>query len=172
MVVNIKTIRISLNEKGLDKLINKLTLLEYGLKEADDKIVKEMADLVEKQVDVNLQQSIVGDGYEPTTPYSIVDGNKAEAGMRGSQSVYDEFGTGIIGKSQPHKKSPTEFNLRDYNTGPKINKVTNYWWYYKDGFKKTQGIPAGMQVYKASNELQKQKIKIIKKKVGEVISKL
>ena len=36
----------------------------------------------------------------------------------------------------------------------------------------TQGIPAGKQVFKAANDLKNIKLKIIKDKVGEVISKL
>lgn len=172
MVVNIKTIKVSLSEKELDDLINKIMSLQEGLKEADNKIVEEMAQLVEDEVSTNLRNTPVADGNDQTQPYSIINGNKAEAGMSGSQAVYNEFGTGIVGQRNSHNLSPTKFGLRNYNTGLKIDKETGVWWYYKDGFKKTTGIPAGKQVFDASMSLNNKKEEIIKKRVGEVISKL
>lgn len=175
MVVNIKTIKVSLSEKGLDDLIGRLTVLKYGLQEADDKIVKEMAELVEREVSTNLSKTTFKDGNEDAKAYSIINGKKAEAGMRGSQVVYDEFGTGTKGAKGPEHPKRGEHNLRDFNSGPKIDPITGVWWYYSNEKGKvvdTTGIPAGLQVFNASMSLNNKKEEIIKKRVGEVISKL
>lgn len=175
MVVNIKTIKVSLSEKGLDNLITKLNTLKEGLKEADNQIVKEMAKNVEDMVTNNINQTPYKDGNDETVAYSEINGNKAVAGMRGRQCVYNEFGTGTKGEESPHPEKG-KFNLKGYNTGPKIRPDNNgnlVWWYFKDGKPwYTNGIPAGKQVFKAANELRKIKGNIIKDKVGEVISKL
>jgi hypothetical protein len=174
VVVNIKTIKVSLSDKGLDDLISKLMLLKDGLEQADNKIVEEMADFVEQEVSKNLDTTPFKDGNEDARAYSIVNGNKAEAGMTGSQVLYDEFGTGTKGEKSPHPKKG-DYNLKGYNTGPKIDPDTGVWWYYSNEKGKvvdTTGIPAGLQVFNASQELQKVKLDKIKEKVGEVISKL
>ena len=176
MVVNIKTIKVSLSEQGLDNLITKLNTLKEGLKDADEKIVKDMATFVESQVSNNLASTPYKDGNEDASAYSDIKGNKAEAGMQGSQVVYDEFGTGTQGANAPHPDK-SKFALKGYNTGPKIkvSKTGELFWLYKDKngeLVKTQGIPAGKQVFNASVLLKGKKIQIIKKRVGEVISKL
>ena len=176
MVVSIKTIKVSLSEKGLDNLITKLNSLKQGLKEADNKIVKDMAMFVENQVSSNLAATPYKDGNDDAVAYSNIQENKAEAGMKGSQVVYDEFGTGTEGANAPHPDK-NKFALKGYNTGPKIkvSKTGELFWLYKDKngeLVKTQGIPAGKQVFNASVLLKGKKIQIIKKRVGEVISKL
>ena len=176
MVVNIKTIKVSLSDKELDDLIGKLTVLKYGLKEADDKIVKDMANLVKQEVSNNLSSTPYKDGNEDAEAYSNIDGNRAEAGMRGSQVVYDEFGTGTKGENAPHPEKG-KFGLKGYNTGPKIqvSDMGDLYWLYKGKngeLVKTQGIPAGKQVFNASIMLKGKKLQIINKRVGEVISKL
>lgn len=187
MVVNIKNIKISLSEKDLDGLISKLNMLKTGLKEADNQIVKEMAKNVEDMVANNINQTPYKDGNDESVAYSEINGNKAVAGMKGSQCVYLEFGTGTEGASAPHPEK-NKHSLKGYNTGKTIRpnkKDTStasalgikanglYWTYMDNGIKMyTQGIPAGKQVFKAVNDLNKIKLKIIKDKVGEVISKL
>ena len=93
-MINIKTIKCEISSQGIDSVINKLKSLKSGLKEADNKIVAEMGNFVKDQVAANLAATPYKDGNEDTTPFLEITGNKAKAGMRGSQSVYNEFGTG------------------------------------------------------------------------------
>ena len=176
MVVNIKNIKVSLSDKGLDDLISTLNNLKEGLKAADENIVKDMASFIKQEVSNNLSATPYKDGNEDAEAYSDIKGNKAEAGMRGSQVVYDEFGTGTEGANAPHPDK-SKFALKGYNTGPKIkvSKTGELFWVYRDKngeLVKTQGIPAGKQVFNASVLLKGKKIQIIKNRVGEVISKL
>ena len=101
-MVNIKNIKVSLSEEGLDNLITKLNTLKEGLKEADNQIVKEMAKNVEDMVANNINQTPYKDGNDESVAYSEINENKAVAGMKGSQCVYLEFGTGTEGASAPH----------------------------------------------------------------------
>lgn len=187
MVVNIKNIKIGLSSKELDGLIDKLNKLKKGLDKADKNIVKEMAQFAKDEVSTNLAETPYRDGNDESVAFLEINGKKAKAGMRGKQVAYNEFGTGTMGEQSPHPEK-SNFGLRDYNTGKTIrkNKKSNsdataegipingmYWTYNYNGQKKyTQGIPAGKQVYKASEKLRTQKEKIIKQEVGEVISKL
>ena len=73
-----------------------------------------------------------------------------------------EFGTGIVGE-QNHagineewrKKLPPPYT--GYNKGPKIihfdNPNLDFWWYYDNGFQKTQGQPANPFIYEAYKQL-------------------
>ena len=176
MVVNIKNIKVSLSEKDLDGLISKLNTLKTGLKEADNQIVKEMAKNVEDMVVNNINQTPYKDGNDESVAYSEINGSKAVAGMKGSQCVYLEFGTGTEGTSATHPEK-NKHSLKGYNTGPKIkvSKTGELFWLYRDKngeLIKTQGITAGKQVFNASVLLKGKKIQIIKNRVGEVISKL
>ena len=61
------------------------------------------------------------------------------------------------------------------NTSPKTGVLLGelYWTYQKDGETiYTQGIPAGKQVFNASESLRREKNKIVKKKVSDKLSKL
>ena len=175
-MVNIKTIKVPLSNSGLDTLINKLNSMKDGLENANEKIVKEMATFVENQVSNNLAATPYKDGNEDAIAYSEIKRNKAEAGMQGTQVLYDEFGTGTAGANSPHPDKG-KFALKGYNTGPKIkvSKTGELFWLYRDKngeVIKTQGIPAGKQVFNASVLLKGKKTQIIKNRVGEVISKL
>lgn len=175
MVINIKTIKCEISSQGIDNVINKLKSLKSGLKEADNKIVKDMAEFVENQVEVGLATTPYKDGNEDSEAFSEITGNKAKAGMKGIQSVYNEFGTGTQGQNSPHPMKGN-FGLNPYNTlkHPRVSKNGNLFWIYtKNGEKiATQGIPAGKQVFNASILLKGKKNEIIRKRVGEVISKL
>lgn len=176
MVINIKTIKCEISNQGIDSVINKLKSLKSGLKEADNKIVAEMGNFVKDQVAANLAATPYKDGNEDSKAFSEITGNKAKAGMKGIQSVYNEFGTGTQGQKSPHPMKGN-FGLNPYNTlkHPRVSKNGNLFWIYKNksGEKViTQGIPAGKQVFNASILLKGKKNEIIRKRVGEVISKL
>lgn len=176
MVVNIKTIKVSLADEYFDDLINKINYLKTGLEAANKEVVKEMARTVRQDVSNNLAATPYKDGNDDAKAYYRTKNNKAEVGMQGSQVVYDEFGTGTKGEEAPHPEKG-KFGLKGYNTGPKIqvSDTGDLYWLYRNKsgeLIKTQGIPAGKQVFNASVMLKGKKIQIIRKKVGEVISKL
>lgn len=83
--------------------------------------------------------------------------NSGSFALVGENSVYDEFGTGEEGASDPHPLKDN-FGLNSYNSGPTIffNQFAGrYQWYYRpmagrpyftaDGA--TSGIPSGKAMY-------------------------
>lgn len=176
MVIYIKTLKSNLSNESLDEIINKLKSLKSELKETDKKIVDDMSEFVKKEVSRNLAATPYKDGNEDAEPYISKKGNNTKVGMHGTQVLYDEFGTGSKGQESPHPEK-SKFGLNPYNSGKtiKINKKGELFWIYKNKsgeLVKTNGIPAGKQVYNANIMLRGRKYQIIKKRVGEVISKL
>ena len=134
-----------------------------------------------------IQNSLNSSNFEASEPVNAIERENA-IGIQGVQALYDEYGTGTIGKNNPHpEKDSAPIQLNDYNSGKTIrpNKrstssasqngipLNGLYWTYKFEGKKiyTQGRPAGMHIYKAKNKIKSQMDKIIKKRVGEYISK-
>ena len=134
-----------------------------------------------------IENSLGNSNYESSDP-TVAFNEKDAIGIRGSQSLYDEYGTGTVGEENPHpNKDETTLELKGYNTGSTIRRnksqdstastkgipVNGLYWTYKIGGQKiyTQGRPAGMHVYKAKNRIKQEIKNVMKKKVGEFLSK-
>lgn len=170
-----KQIKIKLSLEGLNDLKMKLDMLEKELPVCEEKIRKNLAEYTEKQININLSATTYKDGNEDTKSFIKKQKGKTIVGMAGTQALYNEFGTGTRGEESPHPLK-SNFGLNGYNTGKTIHPDRNgnlVWWYYKDGTRYyTNGIPAGLQVFNASQSLKKEKKKIIQKEVGGLLSKL
>lgn len=182
-----KTIKLDLSGNSIDNLIDSLLKLDNDLRKASQDIVKDMVMFTEQQVNYNISATPYKAISETTEAYSEIKENNGIAGMRGPQSVYEEFGTGTEGSNSPHPKKE-DFGLNPYNSGPSIRPANItiaaktgilpgelYWTYIDENsgeFVYTQGIPAGKQVFDASIRLKDVKQSIINKRVGEAISKL
>lgn len=132
-----------------------------------------------------------GKGFESDNKPAKIKAVKTKDGYeiraRGTGVIYEEFGTGDVGEANKHKISPTEFGLKNYNTGATIRDYFTlsdklreewginsgmYWSYESNGeYIFTQGIPAGMFVYDTSEWLHKNIKEIATQKAGEVLSK-
>lgn len=172
-----KNIKMPLSVTGIKEVERKIIQLQKGLKEADKQIKKDMANLLETQIKNNYAASPYTDGNDDAKMFKEKKDNKIKVGVKGSQVLYREFGTGTEGLNAPHPMK-NNFNLKGYNTGPKIrvnSKTGDLFWTYKnkEGEKVyTQGIPAGKEVFNASIILKGKKYTIIKKRVSEALSKL
>lgn len=110
----------------------------------------------------------------------------------GKDVIYEEFGTGDKGEQSPHPDK-NKYNLNDYNSGSFIldvadvgnkemldalaqNGITSgkFWSYRKGGQTHlTQGVPAGMEMYRTSKYLREKGIdEVLKKKASDVLSKV
>lgn len=172
-----KVIKANLSSNSIEEAKNKLLLLKDNLEEASKLIMNDMANLVETQVKNNYSASPYTDGNDDVNFIKKQEDKRTIVGVRGSQVLYREFGTGTEGLNAPHPIKG-EFSLNGYNTGSKIkvnSKTGELFWIYKnDAGEKvyTQGIPAGKEVYNAAIILKGKKYTIIKKRVGEALSKL
>lgn len=182
-----KTVNVKLSTQSIKELIKKLENFQGELKQAEEQIVEELADLGLQEIQDNYASTPFKDGNEDVSFFSKGTGKKKTIGVTGSQVLYNEFGTGTEGQNSPHPEKGN-FGLNPYNSGNTIRKnnkedstasklgIPNggMYWTYRTGNIKvyTQGIPAGMQVYKAAKKMQKEKYKICKKVVGDALSKL
>ena len=182
-----KTIKMELSSQSINSLIKRLENFQKDIKQVDKKVVNELCNLGLQEIQQNYASTPYKDGNEDVGFFITGSDANKKVGASGTQVLYNEFGTGTEGANIPHPQKG-EFGLNNYNSGrtirtnnkEKSNATNNgipvgglYWTYKVNGVKKyTQGIPAGMQVYKAAKTIEKQKTKIIKKVVGDVLSKL
>lgn len=182
-----KNIKINLSSKNIKDTIKRLETLRKNINNSDEEIIKQLSELGLQEIQDNYSKTPFKDGNEDVGFFVTGSATDKKIGVSGSQVLYNEFGTGTKGERSPHPKK-NDYGLNAYNSGKTIrrnmkqesNATQNgipegelYWTYIKDGQKHyTQGIPAGQQVYKAANKLQKEKTKIIKKVVGDALSKL
>lgn len=180
-----KIIKVPLSISGMNDLKNKIDTLKNSLDQVSVDITKELADYTYKEIQNNINNTQYKDGNDDVMAFKEINGTKAKVGMRGSQAIYDEFGTGTQGQQSPHPIKG-QFNLNGYNSGKTIRRSSGrlgegfpskgtLYWTYKDksgNIIYTTGIPAGKQVYNASRALRKAKNSIVKQKVGDMLSKL
>ena len=173
--------------KEIVHMINSLNTLSYNINKLKNDIPKEIAEeglkhlnsLYSSKPEDNDTDDIHTSIDKNVTGYSIIS--------KGTDVLYEEFGTGDEGARHPHKDK-SKYGLKDYNSGPTIRPVNSnnpalkahgitsgkYWTYEKDGeIKYTQGIRAGMQMFDTSNYLRSGVIKtIMKEKASDVLSKV
>lgn len=182
-----RTIKVDLSIKGINKLIDKIDILQEGIEKANKNIVDKMSDYALEEIQNNYAATPYKDGNEDVAFFKKGTETNKTIGASGTQVLYNEFGTGTEGQRNSHPIKD-EFNLKDYNSGKTIRPNNNpnssasqlgiplgeLYWTYKDGDikKYTQGIPAGMQVYNAAESLKRKQKEIIEKEVGDVLSKL
>lgn len=170
------TIKGSFSVSGLEEIKSKLISISENLNKASELISHDMAEFSSDLIKTNYNSSPYTDGNDDISFIKETKEKKTIVGVRGTQVLYREFGTGTEGLNAPHPIKG-EFALKGYNTGPSIrvnSKNGDLFWIYKDAAGNpiyTQGIPAGKEVYNASILLKGKKISIIKKRVGEALSK-
>lgn len=175
-----KTIKCELSEQGIENLKKKIIEFKKASSVRKDLVIKDLIEIGKNEISNNISSS----DYENSEPSEVFSEEK-KVGMRGSQAIYDEFGTGTIGENNPHpiKNDVKGVILNPYNSGKTIRRnngnieeipVGELYWTYKYNGKVifTQGRPAGQQVYKASKVVRSKIKEICKKRVGEAISKL
>ena len=162
----------------IDKMGKKVTydIAEVGFRNLYNEYANRVKD--PNIVDINI-------GMEPTTNgYRIIS--------QGRDVLYEEFGTGDRGENSPHPDKH-KYDLNDYNSGPFILDVADVgnqdmidvlaqngitsgkFWSYRKGGKThlTQGVPAGMEMYRTSKYLKDEGIdKVLKEKASDVLSKV
>lgn len=113
--------------------------------------------------------------------------------LKGPHAIFEEFGTGEVGKSDPHPQAGSlSFTVPPYSgyiTGSfvssHINKYGRHYWFYspmggkhtrKNGYIHrngyTEGIPSGKQMYKTAKYLNEIKTKVASKHLKDSIKEI
>ena len=148
-----KKIKTTLSSRSISETIRQLETIKKNLKDCEEEITKELVD------------STVGWINENYTVISDVKGNKGKAIAQGSSVIYMEFGTGDMGLNGQEHPKRNDFALKDFNSGKTIKTVSNGLHYWKYDGVYTRGISAGLQVYRAAEKLNKEKLTLAKKVV-------
>lgn len=155
--------KAKLSVSSLDKLLSKLREYQKKVEQAPARIVENLADFGEKQIQQGIQGVTDKDGNYLAKAGSYVFGDAGLAYMEGEQSSFLEYGTGVVGKNSPHPQA-NEAGWQ-YNTGKTINPRTGDWSYWdavKGKYVHTKGIPAQMPVFNAALEMRGQVAKAAK----------
>lgn len=144
-------------KRALRQASRKLSLMDDTISLTSKAISAEIADLLVKEIVTRYGEfinSLQGDHQDRNG--TIVYAEPIENGYRivvdGPQVIYDEFGTGTKGASNPHPAKGS-YNLEPYNSGFTIQTDKNgqkYWVYYSDNdnkFVASHGVPAGCFIY-------------------------
>lgn len=185
--MGVKKIPLTLSTSSIRETIQKLQAMKKELSNVGDEIANELVSIAEQKISENYSSKPFKDGNDDWKVYTAKEAKgHYKAGVSGIQVLYNEFGTGTEGLNNPHDMK-SKFNLKPYNSGPTIRPVTDavsnvtgmrvgeLYWTYKDkdgNTVYTQGIPAGMEVYHASEYLRKIKNTVAKRKVSGIISKV
>lgn len=173
--------KIELTVSDIKNTINDLMFLKDNIKTANEDIVRELVEAGYEEA-VMTNATAPQSGIEPSYVIQRITehGNAGYVALVGKNAVYDEFGTGEQGASNPHpKKDEASRPLNPYNSGPtiKMDKNGHYYWMYKPMANRpyftetgyTNGIPAGKQIYNANMYIRKIKNDVIKEKLNESV---
>lgn len=170
-------IKISLDTKQIQKTIDRLNKLKENIKNDVKETISETVDEGIREIEYNYAETKYKDGNDDYSVDGIKDLTNGQIMAYGKQVFYDEYGTGTQGEDSPHPfKSISGLNA--YNSGKYIKPSKKYGglgWRYKNKSGETiwtNGIPAGMQVFKASRVLKRSFSKRLEKKVGDSISRV
>ena len=176
--------KVKLTVQSIDKAIEKLKLFEEDI--SDIAIGRIVETLVTKGVSKasSLNASAPQSGVDKSIIISNFDQDSASGfvALHGRNAVYDEFGTGTQGASNPHPMKGY-FDLNPYNSGPTIfyNEMTGtYQWRYQPMAGRpyftstglTEGIPAGKVMYDTGNYIHSIKNNVIEKELKGSLKKL
>jgi len=169
-----KVKKINLDTNEISSLIKSLKTLSNDLQKLPKEITKEIADIGQEFLENEYANTKTDQTIDiGTISTEIVETSKGYSIIAsGEEVLYAEFGTGEEGSENPHPRK-SEFGLNAYNSGPtiKVNTKTgrHFWWY--NGY--SEGNASGKQVFNTSKFLKDNVIqKVMKEKVGEVISKV
>ena len=117
-----KKIKIPLTQKGMEIFKSKIDNLISQLPKLNEEILSELADLGQNEIEKNKASTIYTDGNDDYKVFKEKTNDGYKVGARGSQVLYDEFGTGTEGLNAPHELK-NNFNLDEYNSGKTIRKA-------------------------------------------------
>lgn len=175
---------VKLSPYGIKDAIAKINFLKDNIALASKEIIEELVNSGKSTAKI-LNKRAPHSGTEPSIVLGKIteNGNKGYIALTGDSAVYDEFGTGEEGASNPHPLKGN-FGLNPYNSGPfvstHINKNGKHYWFYgkmkgepyfdsKTGY--TEGIPSGKQMYNTSKYIREIKDDVIKHKIQKALQK-
>lgn len=150
---------------SLEKMHRKFRQGFYSLQTGGKNLTEGAAEELKHVIETNYSNFISelkseGDGQDHAHHIDITprgDGGY-DVDVIGSEVLYDEFGTGIVGAINPHPQKG-KYNLKKYNSGETIrhfpdNPGRDYWIYNTNGkYHVSHGVRAGMFMYDSTTDM-------------------
>lgn len=178
-------ISMKFGKESISDIIKKYKYIGENIDNLKKIIIDDLKEIGLKEINSSIGTS----EYKTSEPLTVIN-RENTIGIGGTQAIYDEYGTGTVGELNPHPEKPGFLDDYNYNTianGGSIREnkkeestatlegipIGGLYWTFKFNGKKiyTQGRPAGMHVYKAKRKIRDNLKDIVKKKVGEYLSK-
>lgn len=171
-----RTIRVGLDPKSIEKAIKELNQYKQEIENKTKLLIQRLTDLGANVVRVKIVEM---GAYYSGELLSGVDGyfspllNTGFVRVTNDHVAFVEFGTGVVGQANPHTNGEYLSKAAwQYATGPKIftTKDGRVGWIYPTddgGFRFTEGMQSRPFMYETALELQREFPKIAK----EVFSK-
>ena len=168
--------KVNLDTVEIATLIKSLRTFSTNVQKLPKEITKEVAD-----TGLEYLQDLYGRTYYDETidmsdlRCEVIETANGHSIVASSKEIlYAEFGTGEEGADSPHPMK-SEFDLNAYNSGQyvsrNINESGRHYWFYNNIY--SEGNASGRQMFDTSEFLKKNVVKkVLKEKVGEVISKV
>ena len=173
-MIKVKT--VTLDTKDINSLIKSLKTLSSDVKKLPREVCRDVALLGKEYLDEEYAQAQTDQTIDVSSINTSIKrlSNGYQIKASGKDVIYEEFGTGEEGESQPHPEKGKYTSLKKYNSGPvvskNINKYGRHYWYYK-GY--SEGNPSGAEMYNTARFLKTKGIKdVIKEKASDVLSKV
>lgn len=174
--------KITLSKASIKNAIDALDFLKDNIKVANEDIVETLVGIGFKTAsDINESSPQSGLTKSEVIQKITEAKTKGYVALVGPGAIYDEFGTGDEGASDPHPMK-NDFPLNPYNSGPTIfynQSIGKNQWHYGPMAGKpyftdtglTSGIPSGKQIYNASKEVRARKDDVIAKELNSAVRK-
>lgn len=176
--------KIPFTQEGIRLAIGKMETLKDNLIIAGQESVSELIEKGSQRAN-DLNNIAPQTGVEKSQVIGDFDntdtGAFGEISLIGRNAIYDEFGIGEEGASDPHPLKGN-FGLNDYNSGPVVSSHINsngeHYWFYgpmkgkpyfdsKSGY--TEGVPSGKQMFNTSLYIRDIKDDVLKNKIKDAI---
>lgn len=177
--------KVTLDQYSINNVIKQLDFLSDQITNANELIVLKLTEAGAKHAQsLNANAPYTGESPSPIIARATENGQKGYIALIGDNAVYDEFGTGEEGATNPHPlKDVVSPTLNPYNSGPYVSTHINdagrhYWyypptgksgnpWYQSSGY--TEGVPAGKVMYNTSVYVRSLAPKVVQKELSSAI---
>lgn len=158
---------MSLSKQSIQETINQLKVMQEQLNDSCEHIVEDFVEAGKDYIQRNYESTNTDIINEDWRVDSEINGKNGKVFSKGSSVIYMEFGTGDIGKNAEQNPKRYDFALNDFNSGKRIktDEAGNHYWIYNHEIQR--GIPAGCQVYKASQKLRQNAVSAAKEIVRD-----
>jgi hypothetical protein len=156
-----KTHKFVYGDKGLDDMLSYLTNLSNSLESTSDTVVDALSKVAEKEINERVSKLDLDDNHRGSVEITNITNGK-KVSYTGSDVMYIEFGTGMVGKASPHPLAP-EYDWEYYidTIFKKVSSKTGQaGWYYNGKFH--IGIPAGRCVYNTGIDIRQKVRQVVK----------